>query len=68
MKKDNLIEVELIREMYVFVAMQHRATSPWRKSLSEWQKKVEKKMGWNAHEEISKFRKNIESTTQTPFG
>jgi hypothetical protein len=48
----------LLNEMYVFVAMKHRACDPWRNALDEWQFKVEKLTGWNAYEEIENHRKN----------
>jgi hypothetical protein len=36
----------LLKEMYVFIAMNHRCHRPWRLALGEWQKKVEKATGW----------------------
>ena len=48
----------LLNEMYVFVAMKHRACDPWRETLDKWQEKVETLTGWNAFGEIENHRKN----------
>jgi hypothetical protein len=45
----------LLNEIYVFIAMKHRACDPWRVALDEWQSKVESLTGWNAYDEIEKF-------------
>jgi hypothetical protein len=38
--------LDLLEEMWVFVAMNYRCHRPWRLALDEWQKKVEKATGW----------------------
>lgn len=51
---------ELLKEMYVFVAMRHKATQPWRNALDEWQKKVEALTGWSDYETIKDWRQTSE--------
>ena len=51
-------ELELLKEMYIFVAMRHKATDPWRNALDEWQKKVESLTGWNDYETIKDWMEN----------
>jgi hypothetical protein len=48
---------DLLREIYIFVAMKHRATDPWRKALNRWRAKVEQRHGWKPFEQIEKSRK-----------
>lgn len=56
-------KTELLREIYIFIAMKHRACNPWRIALDEWQEKVEKECGFNAFEEIEKDRKkNVDNS------
>lgn len=51
----------LLEEIYVFIAMKHKACDPWRIALDEWQSKVEDLTGWDAYQTIEKFRKNEKS-------
>lgn len=56
--QDNIDRDMLLNEIYVFVAMKHRACDPWREALDEWQSKVESLTGWNAYNEIENHRKS----------
>ena len=50
--------VQLLNEAYVFLGMPHKALSPWRIALDEWQAKVEQETGWNHFAEVKKFEQN----------
>jgi hypothetical protein len=47
----------LLNEIYVFVAMKHRACDPWREALNSWQDRVESLTGWDAYEEIETYKR-----------
>jgi hypothetical protein len=57
--QDEIDRDMLLNEMYVFVAMKHRACDPWRETLNEWQAKVESLTGWDAYTEIENHKKSI---------
>ena len=56
--KSNDEIMRLLNEAYVFIAMHHKAHAPWRIELENWQARVELKTGWEAVNEIKKFRTN----------
>jgi hypothetical protein len=58
MKTDE--QTELLREMYVWISIKHRAGNPWRNAFDVWQKKVEQLTGWDSFSEIEKWRKEHE--------
>jgi len=57
--QDSIDRDILLNEIYVFVAMKHRACDPWREALDEWQSKVERLTGWDTYTEIENHKKSI---------
>jgi|GEM_PF-3697029 len=57
--------MELLKEAYVFMGADHKATRPWGKNLERWTAAVETCTGWNYFEESERMQENFKQTNKT---